>query len=144
MSTLSQFSGATPLWVTGTTYNQGFKVTSPTDWQEYVRITNGAGATDPSADSTNWRPSVARPIKSIQRGSALITSGTASVDVTISAVVLAKSELVMLGFTEGGGITDNSGVPYLQFTSTTNVRATKQGASVGSFTYFGWQVTEYY
>lgn len=41
-------------WVSGTTYVEGDMRWSPTDWQTYRRKTNGAGTTDPSADSTNW------------------------------------------------------------------------------------------
>jgi hypothetical protein len=41
-------------WVTGTTYTRGQKVWSPIDYKTYRRKANGAGATDPSADSTNW------------------------------------------------------------------------------------------
>jgi hypothetical protein len=46
-------SGAA-IWVTGTTYAIGDKRWSPADYKTYRRKTNGAGATDPSADSTNW------------------------------------------------------------------------------------------
>lgn len=41
-------------WVSGTTYAIGDSVYSPIDMQTYRRKTNGAGTTDPSADSTNW------------------------------------------------------------------------------------------
>jgi hypothetical protein len=41
-------------WVTGTTYARGDKRWSPINFKTYRRKTNGAGSTDPSADSTNW------------------------------------------------------------------------------------------
>jgi len=41
-------------WVSGTTYALGAAVWSPIDAQTYRRIIAGAGATDPSADATNW------------------------------------------------------------------------------------------
>lgn len=41
-------------WVSGTTYALGAAVWSPIDAQTYRRIVAGAGATDPSADATNW------------------------------------------------------------------------------------------
>lgn len=41
-------------WVSGTTYAQGDIVWSPINYLAYRRKTNGAGTTDPSADSTNW------------------------------------------------------------------------------------------
>ena len=46
--------GGTTLWVTGTTYVAGVFVYSPIDFQDYRRKTAGAGATDPSVDTTNW------------------------------------------------------------------------------------------
>jgi hypothetical protein len=41
-------------WISGTTYVQGANVWSPINYLSYRRKTNGAGTTDPSADSTNW------------------------------------------------------------------------------------------
>jgi hypothetical protein len=41
-------------WVTGTTYTRGQVRWSPIDYKSYRRKANGAGTTDPSADSTNW------------------------------------------------------------------------------------------
>jgi hypothetical protein len=43
-------------WVSGTTYAIGDKRRSPADGRVYERRTEGAGTTDPSADSTNWAP----------------------------------------------------------------------------------------
>jgi hypothetical protein len=43
------------LWVSGTTYTSGQTVYSPITFLTYRRITNGAGTTDPSADSVNWQ-----------------------------------------------------------------------------------------
>lgn len=42
------------IWVSGTTYSIGDVRYSPTNQRVYRRKTAGAGATDPSADSTNW------------------------------------------------------------------------------------------
>ena len=42
-------------WVSGTTYDTGDNVWSPIDYQTYRRKTDGAGTTDPSADTTNWQ-----------------------------------------------------------------------------------------
>ncbi len=42
------------LWVTGTNYVIGNCVYSPTTFLTYRRTTNGAGATDPASDTTNW------------------------------------------------------------------------------------------
>ena len=46
-------SGATQ-WISGTTYAIGKVVWSPLSYLNYRRKTAGAGATDPSLDSTNW------------------------------------------------------------------------------------------
>lgn len=43
------------LWVSGTTYAVGALVFSAVTGRNYRRIVAGAGTTDPSADSTNWR-----------------------------------------------------------------------------------------
>lgn len=43
-----------PLWVSGTTYTLGQCAWSPASRFVYRRVVAGAGATDPSADTTNW------------------------------------------------------------------------------------------
>ena len=43
------------VWVSGTTYAFGVNVISPINAQTYRRIVAGAGTTDPSLDTTNWR-----------------------------------------------------------------------------------------
>lgn len=62
-STASQVAAAAALaiaaigagaWVTGTTYAVGDVRYSPINFLAYRRKTNGAGATDPSLDTTNW------------------------------------------------------------------------------------------
>jgi len=56
MSFVSQvLGGSTLLWVSGLSYYQGQTVISPITSLEYVRKSTGAGATDPSADVTNWK-----------------------------------------------------------------------------------------
>lgn len=88
-------AGSIPYWVSGTNYQQGKTVRSPTDHQLYVRIVAGAGATDPASDSTNWRPDGGRAIKSIQRG--VTTPGaTGVISVTISPVNMAKARVSLL------------------------------------------------
>lgn len=42
-------------WVSGTTYNAGDVVYSPTNFKPYIRTTDGAGTTDPVDDRVNWR-----------------------------------------------------------------------------------------
>lgn len=43
------------VWVSGSSYAQYVVVISPTDFQNYRRISAGAGVTDPSLDPANWR-----------------------------------------------------------------------------------------
>lgn len=54
----AQLFSAAPAWVSGTTYSIGDAVWSPLNFQTYRRITNSAGATDPSQDSVNWTDAV--------------------------------------------------------------------------------------
>lgn len=49
-------SATASVWVSGTTYAIGDARWSPADGRVYRRKTAGAGATDPSADPTNWAP----------------------------------------------------------------------------------------
>lgn len=49
-------SAGASAWVSGTTYAIGDARWSPADGRVYRRRTSGAGATDPSADPTNWQP----------------------------------------------------------------------------------------
>jgi len=44
-----------PLWVSGTTYSAGKLVYSSVTARTYRRVITGAGTTDPSADTTNWK-----------------------------------------------------------------------------------------
>lgn len=52
-ATAAAVAGAA-LWVSGTSYTAGQCVYSPINYLTYRRTTNGAGTTDPSADTTNW------------------------------------------------------------------------------------------
>lgn len=68
MSNLSQFfpPGSSKVWVSGTTYAKGNVILSPAaNYAPYVRITDGAGTTDPASDSTNYRAYGERIAKSL-------------------------------------------------------------------------------
>lgn len=132
---------APPLWVPGTTYAQSKVVLSPGDFCYYVRKVAGAGATDPSSDTTNWQPTGDRAIKSIQRGVIAMSAGSTTGTATITAVVTAKTELRMLGFSTGGP--DNTFSPRLSLTNTTTITATKTSTTV-SGTDVSWELTERY
>lgn len=140
MSNLSDFIGGAPgLWVTGTAYTIGKVVLSPADFQYYVRKTNGAGATDPSADTTNWKIT-GNAIKSVQRG--VIASTGATTDVTIAAVNPLKTELRYLGMTALSGSTGDA-YPYLVLLNPTTVRMVKKETVSGGVT-ISWELTERY
>lgn len=143
MSVLTQFiGGAARVWASGTPYLIGDVLLSPADnYQQYVRITNGAGTTDPASDTTNYRPYGARAIKSTQRGITLLSSGGTSVGATITSVVTAKTQLRLLGC-RYNGVTNFQDVPYLQLTNSTTLTVFRTGA-VGDV-YISWELTEYY
>ena len=91
--TAASSSGAA-LWVSGTTYALGDVVWSPATRYSYRRIVAGAGATDPSADPTNWAlASVALPqlivvtgtSASAQSGAEYALTNAAATTVTLPA-----------------------------------------------------------
>lgn len=143
MSNLSDFAGGSPkVWVSGTTYKQGQIVLSPADnYQQYVRkAAAGSGATDPSADTTNYAPFGGRAIKSVQRGVTGATTATSTV--TIASVNTAKSILWAhggLGIQGGGAV-----MPGVILTNATTVTINYNGAGVSGPNYVAWQVVEYY
>ena len=137
MSNLSDFVGGTPpVWVSGTTYPAGKVVWSPSDYQYFMRKSAGGGTTDPASDPTNWQPTGDRAIKSIQRG---VGTGSATGNITISAVDTAKTELRWLGgYASSAGVF--SDVPQLRLTSSTNISITAGGNSSS----IAWELTERY
>lgn len=68
---------AAGLWVSGTTYAIGDKRYSPATGLLYLRTTAGAGTTDPSADTTNWRV-LAVQLPALQVSSATTVTATPS------------------------------------------------------------------
>ena len=142
MSAASDFlGGSTPkVWVTGTTYNAGKVVWSPTDYQYYMRKTTGAGATDPTSDTTNWQPTGDRAIKSIQRGT-ISLSGVSSATATISSVVVAKSQLNFLGCSTAQ--LTNDYLAHIVLTNTTTITATRNNNGASNTT-VSWELTERY
>lgn len=148
MSVLTQFvGGAARVWVSGTSYLIGDVLLSPADnYQQYVRITNGAGATDPSSDTTNYRPYGARAIKSTQRGVISMSSGGASsATATITSVATAKTQLRLLGIRTLGsasGVVD-SVLCTLVLTNSTTVTAERRSGSPADVA-ISWELTEFY
>lgn len=146
MSVLTQFvGGAARVWVSGTSYLIGDVLLSPADnYQQYVRITNGAGATDPSSDSTNYRPYGARAIKSTQRGTInASTGGTQNPTVTITSVNTAKAMLRMLGHvvtTSGTNFQDT--LTRLTLTNSTTITMTRNNTTTSMDV--SWELTEFY
>lgn len=93
---------------------------------------------------------VALPIKSIQRGTiSYDPSSSATGTATVTAVVVAKSELRMLGYTMVENSPDLAAfcdaIPRIALTNTTTITATS--ASTTAFitnVTISWELTEYY
>ena len=81
-------AGAT-LWVSGTTYSIGDVRYSPATMRVYRRLTSGAGATDPSADGTNWKAVDTEPVP-------VNVTGTSQAAVAFSHYILKNAGLTTL------------------------------------------------
>lgn len=83
------------------------------------------------------------PIKLIQRGTVTIGSGATSATASITAVILANTRLVFLGYTTsvlGATVTENN--CYLELTNTTTVTATH--ATAGNTIVASFGIIEYW
>lgn len=110
------------MWVSGSGYYIGNMVVSPSDFCEYIRKTDGFGATDPSSDTTNWQPSGARARKSLQRITIAVGAGTGgSATGAISSVNTAKTTIKMLGISNS--LNDRAINGRVELTDSTTVTA---------------------
>lgn len=134
----SLLGGCAQLWVSGRTYEVGQQAISPTAFTTFIRKTAGAGAVDPASDTTNWQPFGGRAIKAIQRGDSLKGSGSILTSVTISPVVMAKTEVRFLG---GAEVVQASNSNRVILTTPTTLVV--YGNSTTS-AYISWELTEYY
>lgn len=93
-----------------------------------------------AADATVAKPEsqLSGTIKSVQRGTADLASTTA-LDVTVSAVTVAKCELSHLG-TKGADAAKNGAT--LQLTGATTLRIERYGVTAGPVV--AWQIVERY
>lgn len=141
MSNLSDFLGGSPKkWVAGN-YDEGKVVWSPSDFQNYMRKTTGASATDPASDLTNWQPTGRRARKSLQRGVITIPNGVASATATISSVNTGKTLVFGTGQTTANTTTD--WLAHLVLTNGTTITATR--TNNGAYTTsIPWQAEEEY
>lgn len=146
MSAAAYFGGSSDpvYWVSGTSYAQGKIIRSPSDHQLYTRIVAGAGATDPSADATNWRPEGMRAIKSIQRGTLSISGTNNAATATISSVNPAKTELRFLGVNPLTPTPINEGMVYIVLTNSTTITAARQDGGNSNTPIVSWELTEYF
>lgn len=114
-----------------TAYVVGQKAVSNSDFCDYVRKVAGTTATDPAGDSTNWQPSGARPIKSIQRGliNFAFSAGSGSATATISAVNTSKCTIKQLGAQDTSGT--GAGTGYVVLTNATTVTANNGNSNAG-------------
>lgn len=79
-------------------------------------------------------------IKSIQRGTVQITGTNTTGTATVTAVVMANSELREVGQTVSTGSAGS--LAYIVLTNTTTITATRASASSGTTT-VSWELTEY-
>ena len=144
MSNLSQFfpPGSSKVWVSGTTYAKGNVILSPAaNYAPYVRITDGAGTTDPASDSTNYRAYGHRIAKSLigndtTTGTDLPVFGTVvwrvgnDVRQTLSGALTANTYKTIVSVT-GQGILKFCGVASVDATTRTqSIRITIDGVVV--------------
>lgn len=80
-------------------------------------------------------------IKSIQRGFTIMQDQV--VDVTLTAVDMSKTVVGFLGQTVQNTSRLNQ-LPFLELTSTTNLKLTRLNASGADFTRVAWEVVEYH
>lgn len=131
-------------WVSGTSYGIDADVWSAVDGRMYRRIVAGAGTTDPSSDSANWKPIIASGVK-VQRGTSNMAIGVASVTAAITAVAsTAKCQLRIVSVVadaSGPGPVDFSCQATIGFDSTSQLRFTRNVTT--NYIEIGWEVTEF-
>lgn len=141
MTYSSQFNSSNErLWLSGRNYVAGEKSVSPIDFCVYVRKIAGAGATDPSSDTTNWQPSGAMARKSLQRITISVAAGNSSNTGTISAVNTSKTTIKLLGGNNYAN--DRAGNHRVELTNSTTVTAYAFDASYS--TTIGVEIEETY
>lgn len=149
MSVLSDFyanaNRQLPLrWVSGNSYALDADVWSAVDGQLYRRIVAGAGATDPSADATNWKRIAASGVKSVQRVDVIVGTGATVATASITAVNTAKATIQIIGKVSTGttfNLQQHEFIP--DFSASNTVRVTRFATSADSIT-VGVQVVEWY
>jgi hypothetical protein len=85
----------------------------------------------------------ASAVKSVQRGSISLLSGSASATATITAVNTSYSYVQPVGATNYAGSSDEDGQVRLELTNSTTVTAYHKGASLSSVT-MAFQVFEFF
>jgi len=82
-------------------------------------------------------------IKAVQRGVLVINGGSATQTATVSAVVVDKSELRLLGYfsSAGGTAIYGTAMPHLVLTNTTTVTATRSSGADNITV--SWELTEF-
>lgn len=129
-----------PNWISGGSYVIGDQVVSTVNLLGYIRKTNGAGATDPSSDTTNWQP-FGFGIKSLQRGTSSL-SGVGFLNVAVTSVATSKSKLELLGVQYGGTVLSEYAV-NIKLTSSTQITIDR-GSSSAATCNVSWELVEYY
>jgi len=127
-----------PLWISGGSYTIGQQVISPTTFKAYTRKTNGAGTTDPSADSTNWYSQIKNSSLLVVRpfaatGSVITGLGTNQDGVTSVASGTTTGGVLksIFSYTGGGGIMSHLSIRTANATARTiRLKVTIDGVSV--------------
>lgn len=133
------------VWVTGLTYAAGDVRFSPIDYTTYRRKTNGAGSTDPSADPTNWAPSISgyatlsgaetlnnKSIRAIYYIDKTVTNATCTGAVTLDLALGTVFDLTLTGNTTLA----LTNVPTLSGETLNLVISVTQGAVAYTLTWF--------
>lgn len=146
MSNLSTFLGggaaSVAKWVSGSSYDLDDIVWSPINYLAYICIVATNGTTDPSADTTNWTLFGASKIKSIQRGTIMLSGANTTATSTVTAVVTGKAELRMLGArAPSSGATDAPEVSVALTNSTTITATRSQTTNAATVS---WELTEWW
>lgn len=145
-------AGSVQKWVSGTTYALDDLAWSPISYLTYIRKVAGAGATDPSADGTNWEIFGPSKIRRIRRGTITIvgntTTGTGIGTATLSPTVdTTKTELRFLGYSSNiqSGVDGN--VRYhirIELTNSSTITATRSNATVLGDGIVSYEVVEWW
>lgn len=122
-------------WVSGNAYPLDADVWSAVDGRMYRRIVAGAGATDPSSDTTNWRAIATAGVKSVQRVAIVVGPALTTASAAISSVNPLKATIEIIGqICTGSTFSPAEHQFYPEIVSATSVRVTRYNPSANNVT----------